>query len=173
MTSLWLPPSARDTGEKLQAEVHSMVERFEGVMRYWTETLQRELNDPRLEVVFAPPYVDAETGLAPGRYNVIRYNDPPAPLSIIPVEGLRGEFVEPGQWLVEKLRRSDLQNPQLTRQRDENLRKSEASQQRAKDLEAEQRQDLLKESLKARTQASISLNRDVPWTQNVRGRRVK
>lgn len=160
-----------DATERHNAEVDQMIQRFEGTMRYWTEVIQRELDDPRLEVIFAPPYASAETGLEPGRYHVMRRNEPPTPPTLIPLEGTRGEFVEPGQWVVDLLRRSDLQNPRVMADHREAKRRLEMEKRNEQQRETEERREHLRDAYKSRFETSISFNRDNPWTQNVAGKR--
>lgn len=172
-TGLWIPPAAqRDQARQMEGEVVQMVQRFEGLMRYWTNRLRDELNDDRLELIFAPPTANPEVGLEPGRYHVLRRNEPPTPPSLIPVnDPITGGFVEPGAWLIEKLRRSDLQNPHVVRAAKDAEERAKKAKERQQQRELEERKEHLRDSFRSRFETSISFNRDTPWTQNAAGRR--
>jgi hypothetical protein len=88
-----------------------MVQRTEGQLRYWTEVAQRELNDTRVFFVRADPGADPDSELVPNFYHLIRDNEAPTPPTVIPVEQ-DGQFAEIGQWFIDRMRASDLQNPQ-------------------------------------------------------------
>ena len=173
--SLWVPPRVsrelQESTEEFKAEVLGMVQRFEGTMRYWTERYQHELDDDRLEIIFAPPTADPEV-VTPGRYHLIRRNEPPTPPTVEPIEDpVTGGFIEPGAWHIEQMRQRDLQNPQIARMYREAREAEARAKERAKAREAEERVEEIGDRLRAATQTSISFNRDTPWTQNAAGRR--
>lgn len=175
VTGLYVPSSAvREQVEHSQqftAEVLQMVQRFHGTLKHWTEVYRRELGDERLEIIFVPPTADADTGVTPGRYHWLRYNEPPAPPTVEAIEGKHGEFVEPGYWHIEQLRGSDLQNPHVLRAQREARAKKESEKERARQRETEERQEHLRDAYNARFRTSVSMNRDTPWSQNAKGRR--
>src|SRR4051812_27593306 len=147
-----------------------MVQRTEGQLRYWTEVAQRELNDPRVFFVRADPGADPESELIPNFYHLIRNNEPPTPPSVIPVEH-EGQFAEPGQWFIDRLRASDLQNPQVMRAHREAKRQAELAKQREQQNDDAERREHLRDAYKARFETSVSMSKDQPWTQNVAGKR--
>lgn len=175
-TGLYVPSSVvrqqQEQTQEFTAEVLEMVQRFHGTMKHWTEVYQRELNDDRLEIIFVPPTADAEVGVVPGRYHWLRYNEPPAPPTIEAIEGKYGEFVEPGYWHIEQLRGSDLQNPQVLRAQREAREAREAEKERERQRETEERQEHLRDAYNARFRTSVSMNKDVPWSQNAKGARA-
>jgi hypothetical protein len=64
--------------------------------------------DPRLDLVFVTDRADPEYGVKPGRWHVVRKNDPPAPDSYIAIETPEGGYREPDSGVLEELRRRDL-----------------------------------------------------------------
>ena len=173
--SLWVPPRVQqehyEQSEEFKAEVLGMVQRFEGTMRYWTERYQRELGDERLEIIFAPPHANPETGLEPGRYHLIRDNTPHPP-TVEPIQDPEtGGFIEPGAWHIERMRNCDLQNPQLMHAQRQQREQAERAKERAKQRDQEELNEELKDRYRAAFETSVSFNRDNPWTQNARGRR--
>lgn len=156
--------------ETARALMLEMVQRTEGQLRYWTEVAQRELNDPRVFFVRADPGADPESELTPNFYHLIRDNEPPTPPSVIPVEK-DGQFAEPGQWFIDRMRAADLQNPRVMRAHREAKRQAELAKQREHERETEERREHLRDAYNARFRTSISLNRDTPWTQTASAKR--
>lgn len=64
--------------------------------------------DPRLDVVFVGDRADPEYGVTPGRWHVVRKNDPPAPDSYMAITGRNGEYREPDHGVVHELQQRDL-----------------------------------------------------------------
>lgn len=171
MTGLWTPPrhQAEVQRDEIRAGVFSMVQRFQGVMDYWTQRFREELNDDRCECVFFPPTAEAKHGVKPGRYHFLRDNQTTAP-TLIPLEN-DGEFCEPHSGHVEMLRDMDLQNPQVVRAHRELQERREKDVERRKAHEAEERQAEILDRFNAAFKTRVSFNRDNPWTQNVAGRK--
>lgn len=175
-SGVFVPPDvARDQieqTEEFRELALKIARRYEGIMRYWTDRLRFELDDDRLELIFWPPDAPVEQGLEPGRYHVMRRNDDPAPPTFIPVEGEKGEFVEPGEWLIAKLRESDLQNPQLVRAMKARKRTLELSREREQERDVEERREHIRDLWNAHLRTSVSFNRDTAWTQNAAGKKA-
>lgn len=146
-----------------------MVQRLHGKM----EEFNRELYkiDPRLELVFLPPNAEV-IGAIPGRYHVLN-KSPNAPVTVIPITGPDGEFVEPDSGLFAWLARNDMWNSRAKHDRERIERNADAAAQRQRERETEERQAELVERWKAATETSISMNRSSPWTQTAKARRAK
>lgn len=172
MSRLWVPPKVdRELQQKTQehtAQVMAMVDRFRGILSYWTRELKQK--DPDLEMIFAPPTATA-AGLIPGRYHVMKHI-PGAPPALLPITGPDGEFVEPTSQIMEKLAENDLQNIQAVDARRRAMEAEERARERDRERDAELRREELVERWKAATQTRVSMNRDAPWSQNVAGRRA-
>ena len=172
--SIWVPPKVdrelRERTREHTAEVFAMMQRFRGVMSYWTDRLRRDLNDEHLEVIFMPPNATAP-GYVPGRYHVIRH-DPfggaPHPL---PIQNEQGGFMEPCQAVVDRLKENDLQSLAAREARRREAELAERSAERAKENEQGERAEEIKDRWNARTRTFVSLDRSAPWSQNVKGRK--
>lgn len=169
-SGLLVPSHVQNESDAAKALMFEMVQRTEGQLRYWTEVAQRELNDDRVFFVRADPGADPDSELIPNFYHLIRDNEAPTPPSVIPVEQ-DGQFAEPGQWFIDRMRAADLQNPQVMRAHKEQKRQKELAAQREQDRETEERREHLRDAYKARFETSVSMNEDTPWSQNVRGKR--
>lgn len=64
--------------------------------------------DERLDLVFITDRADAEFGVKPGRWHVVRKNDPPAPDSYMPIETPDGKYMEPHSGVLRDLDQRDL-----------------------------------------------------------------
>lgn len=172
MSGIWLPPRYENEiqRDQIRAGVFQMVQRFSGVMDYWTHRFREELNEPRCECVFFPPHAEMKHGVKPGRYHFLRDNTATAP-TLIPLETPDGLFCEPHSGHVEMLRDMDLQNPQVVRAHRELQERREKEAERAKELEAEQRQEEILDRFNAAFRTSVSMSRNGKWTQNVKGRK--
>ena len=168
---MWVPPRValelRNSTLQHKAEVDNMVERFAGILAYWTAELKKV--DPYLEMIFAPPNANA-VGLKPGRYHVMRHN-PGAPPSLIPVETESGGFREPDSGVFEMLAKGDLWRDGAMDERRRLKERAEMARQRERELDDELRREEIVERWKAATQTRVSMNRSAPWSQNVAGRR--
>lgn len=170
MGSVWVPPkvSAEMMAERqrfnAEMQEQAVVNRLVGEMERFNYELRQI--DERLELVFIPSHADpGATGCRPGYFHVVRRNDN-APWSIMVVEGDNGEPVEPTSRLFEKLRESDLWNPNVMRRVREKERRAEEAAEREKIREREARQGEIQERWDAVTRTQVSMNRDTPWTQN-------
>jgi hypothetical protein len=127
--------------EQHNAEVQAMIA-LRDELEEWTRDLKRL--DERLQMVWAPESVTAP-GLVPGRFHVLRRNDPPAPVTPFPlVRGLlTGDpddegFIEPGSWVFDWLQKSDLQNTTVQEERKRFQEEAERARQRRKQEEREE-----------------------------------
>ena len=64
--------------------------------------------DDRLDVVFISDRADAEYGVVPGRWHVVRKNPPPAPDSYMAITTPSGGYREPDSSVLTELQRRDL-----------------------------------------------------------------
>jgi Mg2+ and Co2+ transporter CorA len=172
MSRLWTPPKATreevDQRQKYTASVEQMVDRFSTVIEQFNPELYKI--DPSLELVFIKPNAQVENlpGAVPGRYHVIR-KLPDGHVSLIPVVGPRGEFVEPDSGLFTWLAQADLWNERTRRAREEMQARADAARLRQKEREGEERIAELKERYAAISRTQVSMNRDSAWGQNVAG----
>jgi len=138
------------------------------VCEQWTRELKRL--DPLLKMVRAPEHVVIGTPLEPGYYHVVRCNEN-APWSVFPVRGPEGEFVYPPSGLLDRLKAMDMWNASVPRLREQMQRKAQEELERRKVTERRDRQEQIVDHYRKVTSASISMNRDSAWHQNVAGRR--
>lgn len=171
MSRLFLPPRvARELIEETRrfaADVTSACHK-DRICLEWDRELKRL--DPLLEMVRAPEQQIIGTPLVPGHYHLIRRNQG-APVSVTPVSGPGGEFVEPPGRLLEQIKSTDLWDVNVTRMRERIRDAEESRRERQKEANRTDRQERIVDHFKAVTQASVSMNRDAPWHQNMAGRR--
>lgn len=141
----------------------------------WVQEFNHDLKavDHRLQLVWCPdpaPLEAAAAGAQPGRWNVVRHNEG-APLSCIPLVGEDGEYREPGAWVFDMLKRSDLWNSSVTHDRRRREKEIAAAKERREALETEERQARLIERWNAVSRTQVSMNTSVPWAQNMDGLR--
>jgi hypothetical protein len=118
-------------------------------------------------------------GARPGFWHLIWPSYHGGPLNVQPLTvedgrprvGGDGERAEPGSWLFDWLARADMWNERAQREQRRIAERARESADRR--LEAERRafDEECLERYKAVSQASVSMNTDVPWSQNVAGRR--
>lgn len=174
MSRLWTPPKTkprdRENTARFAAAVRSAT--FEdAVCRRWNRELERL--DPLLRLVKnrSDDQWIVGTPLVPGAYHLLRAN-PGAPMTVEPLLDDEGRpLAEPPGTLLERLKRMDLQNPAVVARMRKEIAEHEARQAREKELQREQRQHNILKDWKGVTDASVSLNRDTPWTQNASGKR--
>src|SRR4051812_10779213 len=99
--AIWVPPraarEAMDARREYEHEVNLVAER-RAVCECWDGELQKI--DPHLSIFFAPEWANV-AGVAPGRYHIM-VQKPDQPLSLLPVSGAAGEFVEPSSQMLDK-----------------------------------------------------------------------
>jgi hypothetical protein len=108
--------------------------------------------------------------LEPGLYHLVRDN-PDAPPSVTPVRGPDGGFCEPPGGLLEQLKGMDLQNVDVVRTR---ARIEALEARRVERHKEELREERVEETLErwaAVSETQVSMNREQPWSQNVKGRK--
>lgn len=108
-----------------------------------SKQLDRELKslDPYLDCVYIGDRAPEYPGLVPGRWHVRRRN-PDAMDWYLPITGQNGEYVEPGMWLVEEMKKRDLWNAGTIKDFMHRQRRAvELRKEKDKALEAEQRRD--------------------------------
>lgn len=146
------------------AEVEAMVA-LRDELEQWTRELKRL--DERLEMVWAPESVTAP-GLEPGRFHVVRRNDPPTPVTVYPlVRGcLTGKdddgFIEPGSWVFDWLQKNDLQNNRVAAEKQRY--REEAERLRQKRLQEEREETIweIDERLRVANNPSVLIP-GKPW----------
>lgn len=132
-------------------------------------TRELKLIDPHLELVWWPENGGAP-GFMPGRYHIVRHN-PDASGSVEPVVGPAGEYREPDSSLFDLLRRSDMWNDRAMHDRKRMMQRALDAEAKRKAAELEEIREEARERWAAATETRVSMSRDVPWSQNVAGRR--
>jgi hypothetical protein len=171
MSSLWLPPKVdADLAARTRAADVAKLEMFElrgPVQSEWN----RELQQIDARFVIGKAHEDAEApGVVPGFWHLLL--DGP-PLSVLPIHGPDGSFVEPSFALLERVRSWDLQNPRAVKDRHDQVRRMEASKEREAQRDEEDRREEIKDRVRAAWGVSVSMNRDAPWTQTAAARKDK
>lgn len=173
----WVPPEV--TRELLDQRHQREAEAFKALRDenhwQWVQEFNHDLKavDHRLQLVWCPnpaPVEAAAAGAQPGRWNIVRHNDG-APISCIPLEYEDGSYREPGSWVFDMLKRSDLWNSSVTHDRKRCEKELKAAKERREALETEERQERMLESWKAVSRTQVSMNTSVPWAQNMAGLR--
>lgn len=149
-----------------EAAIQMMIA-VESTMAHWNPELARI--DPDLSLIRAKHGAQAP-GLKPGFWHLMR-STPGAPINLIPLEGPGGEFREPGSWMFDMIRSSDLWDGRVTRDRERKLAAAEDAKRRARLAEREARQGEILERWQAASRAQVSMNRDTPWSQSHAGKR--
>lgn len=143
----------------------------------WVREFNSELQriDHRLKLVWCPdpaPVEAVAAGAQPGCWHVARDNQQAnAPIGLLPLQWPDGTPRDPGAWVFEMLKRADLWDPGVHRERERKLRELEQARERRENREREERRQELSERVRAIRETSISFDRDRPWSQNVAGRR--
>jgi hypothetical protein len=134
----------------------------------------RELKriDAYLEMVYWPMRAPQTLGFVNGCYHIVRHN-PGAAGTVEPLVGKGGEYREPGSWVFDMLRKGDLWNAEAQRERVKLQKRAQASADRAKAREAEERKEELRDRVNALTRTSVSLNDASPWTQVAGARKAR
>ena len=140
---LILPESAEIAAWK--AEQALQVEAKTQEIEHWDRELKRI--DPGLSLVVAKPGSE-DTGLLPNRWHICKYV-PDGPDEYWPLVGPDDSYREPGGWMLDELKASDLWDPRVFRDKKEARRKLHEAKVRAKELLREQAQDEYKASLTA------------------------
>lgn len=169
MSQLWTPPHVRrdlmDSTNEHVAALRDAALR-DATCDFWDRELKKL--DSALYMVKA--HDDAEVpGLKPGFWHVIR-DCSPAPPAILPIVGDDGEYVEPTSRLLDVLRAGDLQSRRAMEDRAKIDEARARSREREEQSAHEDRVTEMIDRVKSLTQTRVSMT-DVPWTQNVQGRR--
>jgi hypothetical protein len=130
---LILPESAEVAAWK--AEQAEQVESKVREMEHWDRELKRI--DPSLSLIVAKPGSE-DVGLLPGRWHVQKHI-PNAPDEFWPLVGPNDEYREPGAWVLDEFKASDLWDGRVARDKKELKRKLREAKVRAKELLREQR----------------------------------
>lgn len=173
MGRLWTPPTVErehlDSTEQYRAEVAQALEEKPGpIAAEWNNALSKI--DPRLRMVKAKESAHC-FGVTPGYWHIMMTADG-APPMLMPIMGENGVYAEPSHRTLDWLRASDLQNPQVIRDRDAAMQR--VIDQREKD-KAGLRDEVTEEAEErwaAATRTQVSMNRDAAWSQNASGQRA-
>jgi hypothetical protein len=173
MSRIFVPPRvARELAEESRQWAADLdkVCHTDKTCEEWTREL-RGL-DPKLRMVRAPERPVLGLSLHPGCYHVIRDNDFGAPPSVVTaVRGPDGEFIEPPGKLLDAIKSMDLQNPAVVRAMAARVAAAQAQEERQKANRHEEKVDEVMERWDAAHRAQVSMNTDVPWSQNAAGLR--
>lgn len=172
MPALWLPPEVsrelRDHTASYRAEVLKMIETAGPVQAAWNPTLQAK--DPRLSMIRAKESANA-VGLIPGYYHLMMDGEG-VPLTFLAIRNPDGSFTEPSHRTLTWLSEADLQNPQVIRERDAQMRSLEERTAKDRAAIADEVTEEAEERWAAATRTQVSMNPDTPWSQNASGARA-
>lgn len=151
-----------------EAEVELMV-----ALKDELESHNRDLKriDDRLEIVWAPESV-TNPALTPGRYHLIRRNDPPAPPGIWPLETKDGSFKEPGAWMYDWVLSLDMWNERVMADREKARQEAETARNKRRREEREELAWEIDTRLKAKTNPGILFG-DNRWSYRAGARRAR
>lgn len=170
---MWVPPKVsrelQQEREQFNAAVDARVAanallKVKGVLdefNYELQQIDRNLQLMRLDAA-------ADTSGTPfkaGYYHVVRMNDG-APVSVMVVEDEHGRFMEPSSRLFEQLRKADLWDSRNMRALEKRDRLADEAAEKRKVQERKERQQEMVERWAAASRTQVSMNTDVPWTQN-------
>lgn len=174
---MWLPPGVTEElyEERQAREGVAMAAMSAEDQQAWVDGFNRELRqiDPYLKLLWCPdpaPVDAVACGAQPGRWHVMRHN-PGAPISLLPITGPEGEYVEPTSRVFDMLRASDWWNPEVNRERKRVAAEMERAKERRQAEEHRQANEEVYERYLAATRAQVSMSRSTPWSQNSSGRR--
>lgn len=126
--------------------------------------------DEKVSIVKARENAHAP-GIRPGFYHIMRFNEG-APLSFVPIEDPKdGGFTVPDSNVLDRLRRSDMWNERVVRDRAAVAEREARELQAKEEAERAERVEEITERWAAASQTRVSFNRDTPWTQGVAGKR--
>ncbi len=167
--SLWVPPRVshelREETLKANEATLSMFQLQYGILDKWNRELKKF--DPLMRLGKAHDNAEG-VGVMPGYYHLIRIN-PGQPIWCTPIHD-NGKFAEPTNAMLDMLRRTDMQNPQVLRDKTE-MAKKEAASKRAEKLDRrERRKDSMMEHWKSIYQPKVGFG-DKGWTNSVAGKR--
>lgn len=169
---MWVPPSvSRELVEdriEYSTKLRDLLYLEGGILDDWNRELRKI--DPYLRLGQAVEKVPVGFPLKPGYFHIIRLN-PDAPPTTNTLEGPNGEFVQPSLGMLERLKASDLQNAAVMRARKAAEQAQEAAKEKEKQGDRELRVEEGVERYKAATRTQVLTSEDVPWSQNVAGRR--
>ncbi len=174
----WVPPAVSEEmlEQRRQREAQGLKALQTDALFAEKKRWDRELAaiDPGLKLVWCPdpaPIEAAAMGAVPGRWNLMRAING-VPPTFIALQTPEGDYLEPGSHIFETLARSDLWDERNMRERERRVEQLRRASAREKEREREERQQEIKERMKAIRETSVSMNRDVPWSQNVAGRKT-
>ena len=152
----WIPDSTarqyQDLRQQYGAELGAMLESGSAVTEEWNRVLYQI--DPDLRLVKATEHAHFP-GLTAGLYHVLRRNPLGAP-TLLAVSGPNGEFKEPDSSLLDALRKQDLWNDRVSRDRSRALEELDRQKARRMQFEKEERQDEIAERWKAASNPGVS-----------------
>ena len=172
--SLWVPPSvSRDLREETAEYNHATLAMFElnyGLAGKWNKPngpLRKF--DPLMRVGKAYDNADGIQGVVPGFYHLIRINPGNEPIWCIPIHD-NGRYAEPSEELLQMMRNSDMQNPQVLRDKERMAIAEDKSKQREKLRKREEREGAMMEAWRNIYQPKVSFG-GKGWTNSVDGKR--
>lgn len=177
MSGLYLPSTAfrepKVSREHLagtrqwEARVKGMMHTTGPILDHWQPVLADI--DPLLRLWRAHENAHA-AGVLPGYYHLVRLNEG-APMWLMPLMGPQHEFVEPTDAMLRGLRRADLQNPRVLRDRALAARREETAKERAEARDDEDRLAEAWQRVQAIRRTQVLMSPDIPWAQNAAGQK--
>lgn len=145
MSSLYLPPSVTAEAENRGKE--KLVDERIALGEMVSHELQRM--DPNLRLARVGDDVDPRTGFWPGCWYIRKIIPGEADEWLPLIDDDTGQYLQPGAWVFDWLQAGDLWDPRVFRDRKEAKRKLREARVRARNLEKEQRRDVMLEDARA------------------------
>ena len=173
MTSIALPPHVqRRLDLQRRAEYWASLKRNfttdDPRCEHYSRELQRRYGQG-LFLVKAKDSIEPGVPLRAGYFHLMQipHDAPPWPTPLTN----NGAYVEPGDWIFEKLGAGNLRERRVRDAIEREKREDEAAYEREKAQQKQNRMDRVKDIVDSATKVRVSMNDSVPWSQNVDGRR--
>lgn len=149
-------------------------------VQHWTKELKSV--DEHLELAWIPENITPHPAIVPGRFHILEQRPLPSPPNVLPlVKGCvtgdpdDDDFIEPGAWMFEWLRKNDHWSQRSQRLREERMAAAESARQRAHEREKEEQALELDERIKSLINPGVSMHKSAgrQWTYRAPARRAR
>lgn len=157
--SLWTPHGVTtkmaQEREALAASLFALSEAG-GLLDYWNKRV-REI-DPYVQVVKGREQAAPIAGLKPGYYHLLRV-PPDGPPTLVVHETPDGEFMDLGESIIDRLKRNDLWDVRVQREKERQLKEQDAQRASQAASDADERREELKDRYKHKYVTKIAVPR--------------